>query len=75
MVTAEPCPTTQDITYPTAPNTLEEAGLSVDMVLQLTLKTLHFAGQLRRARNAINHPVSFRSALRQLETGPAQSVS
>jgi predicted ATPase with chaperone activity len=32
--------------HPAAPHTLEEAGLSKDMVLQLVLKTLHFAGEL-----------------------------
>ena len=32
--------------HPTAPTTLEEAGLSLDLVLQLTLKTLHFSGDL-----------------------------
>ena len=31
---------------PLAPTTLEESGLSVDIVLQLVLKTLHFAGEL-----------------------------
>lgn len=32
--------------HPPAPNTLEEAGLSLDLVLQLVLKTLHFVGEL-----------------------------
>lgn len=32
--------------HPTAPNTLEEAGLSLDLVVQLALKTLHFSGDL-----------------------------
>ena len=31
---------------PPAPMSLEEAGLSVDLVLQLVLKTLHFSGEL-----------------------------
>ena len=31
---------------PLAPQTLEEAGLSKDLVMQLVLKTLHFAGEL-----------------------------
>src|SRR5512145_2022653 len=34
---------------PIAPDTLEEAGLSLDLVLQLVLKTLHFAGDLSGA--------------------------
>lgn len=29
-----------------APSTLEESGLSLDILVQLTLKTLHFAGEL-----------------------------
>lgn len=32
--------------HPTAPITLEEAGVSFDLVLQLALKHLHFAGEL-----------------------------
>jgi predicted ATPase with chaperone activity len=32
--------------HPAAPNTLEESGLSLDLVIQLALKTLHFAGDL-----------------------------
>jgi hypothetical protein len=31
---------------PTAPTTYQEAGLSLDVLVQLTLKTLHFAGEL-----------------------------
>src|SRR5262245_53164352 len=34
---------------PTAPTTLEESGLTLDMTIQLTLKTLHFAGELTGA--------------------------
>jgi predicted ATPase with chaperone activity len=32
--------------HPSAPRTLEESGLSKDVVVQLALKTLHFAGEL-----------------------------
>ena len=32
--------------HPTAPATLDEAGLSLDLIVQLTLKTLHFVGEL-----------------------------
>jgi len=32
--------------HPVAPNTLEEAGLSLDLLIQLSLKTLHYAGDL-----------------------------
>ena len=31
---------------PIAPTTLEEAGLGLDLTLQLTFKTLHFSGEL-----------------------------
>ncbi len=31
---------------PLAPTTIEESGLSLDLLLQLVLKTLHFAGEL-----------------------------
>lgn len=34
------------VTPPPAPTTLEEAGLSLDLVTQLVLKTLHFGGDL-----------------------------
>ena len=34
---------------PSAPKTLEESGLSIDLLLQLALKTLHFAGDLTGA--------------------------
>ena len=37
----------QDIVpFPAAAQTLEESGLTLDLVLQLTLKSLHFAGEL-----------------------------
>ena len=32
--------------HPLAPQTLEQSGLSVDLVTQLLLKSLHFAGEL-----------------------------
>ena len=35
--------------HPVAPSTLEEAGLSLDLVLQLALKTLHFTGEMTGA--------------------------
>ena len=34
------------IPHPTAPQSVEESGLSLDLILQLVLKTLHFAGEL-----------------------------
>src|SRR6476661_5640403 len=35
---------------PLAPMTLEESGLSLDLLIQLCLKTLHFAGDLSGAQ-------------------------
>jgi hypothetical protein len=34
------------VPMPTAPTTHQEAGLSLDLLVQLSLKTLHFAGEL-----------------------------
>ena len=34
------------VPFPASAQTLEESGLSLDLVLQLTLKSLHFAGEL-----------------------------
>ena len=34
------------VAHPSAPRTLEESGLSLDLILQLVLKTLHFSGEL-----------------------------
>ena len=41
---------TSVLPMPHAPSTLEEAGLSLDLVLQLALKTMHFAGDLTGAQ-------------------------
>ena len=53
-------PTGQRV-MPQAPNTLEEAGLSLDLMTQLTLKHLHFSGELKgsdvAARLGVNFPV------------------
>ena len=62
MVTAEPrSANLESTTQPTAPGTLAEAGLDVDLILQLSLKTLHFAGQLTGTELAdrlkLNFPV------------------
>src|SRR5215831_8361869 len=35
-----------EASFPIAPTTLEESGLSLDLILQLALKTLHFSGDL-----------------------------
>ena len=52
--------TTQRILpHPAAPDTLEAAGLSLDIILQLALKTLHFAGDLSGATLAERLGVRF----------------
>jgi predicted ATPase with chaperone activity len=45
MVTAV-CDTPETLAAPKAPKTLDEAGLSRDLVTQLILKTLHLSGEL-----------------------------
>src|SRR3954470_16156901 len=37
---------TEVVPFPAAPGTLAETGLPLDLVLQLALKALHFAGEL-----------------------------
>ena len=37
---------TDVVPFPASPQTLEASGLTVDLILQLTLKLLHFAGEL-----------------------------
>jgi predicted ATPase with chaperone activity len=55
---------------PKAPRTIEEAGLSVDLVLQLVTKTLHSAGELTgtelASRLGVNFPI-LEPALAQLK--------
>lgn len=34
------------VPFPTAPQTVEEAGIGLDLILQLALKSLHFSGEL-----------------------------
>jgi predicted ATPase with chaperone activity len=48
--TAEP--ETDAILWPAAPRTLEETGLSIDLLLQLATKTLQFLGEMSGARLA-----------------------
>ena len=70
MVTAEPQPTTTNtVLQPIAPSSLEASGLSLDLVLQLALKTLFFAGQMTGTelseKLSLNFPV-LEPALEQL---------
>jgi predicted ATPase with chaperone activity len=45
--------------HPPAPQTLEQSGLSIDLVTQLILKSLHFAGELTGTDIAARLGVSF----------------
>ncbi len=51
-------PTAPDV-MPPAPNTLEEAGLSLDLLTQLALKHLHFSGELKGSDLAARLGVNF----------------
>jgi hypothetical protein len=42
--------------HPNAPLTLEQSGLALDTVIQLLLKTLHFAGELTGTELAARSP-------------------
>ena len=44
---------------PPAPNTLQEAGLSLDLLTQLALKHLHFSGELKGSEVAARLGVNF----------------
>jgi predicted ATPase with chaperone activity len=66
-----------------APRTHEEAGLSLDLLIQLALKTLYFAGELTgnelAARLGLNYSViepalDFLKAQRQVEIGGATMI-
>jgi predicted ATPase with chaperone activity len=68
---------------PPAPATYQEAGLSLDLLIQLTLKTLHFAGELtggelsRRlgvAFSIIEPALEALKAQRQIEIGGGSMV-
>ena len=44
---------------PPAPNTLAESGLTLDLMTQLALKHLHFAGELKGSEIAARLGVKF----------------
>ena len=52
---------TPSVVHPPAPVNLAEAGLTLDLVVQLVVKTLHFAGELTGSdiagRIGLNFPV------------------
>jgi len=68
---------------PPAPTTVEEAGLTLDLLMQLALKTLHFAGELTGGdlakRMGLNYSVlepaiDFLKSQRQVEIGGGSMV-
>jgi predicted ATPase with chaperone activity len=70
-------------TMPLAPATPDEAGLSLDLLIQLALKTLHFAGELTGADLArrmglnfsvIEPAIDFLKTQRQVEIGGGSMV-
>lgn len=46
MLAPSPARTSPVVPFPEAPHTIEETGLSFDLLEQLVLKSLHFAGEL-----------------------------
>lgn len=83
MTTTAPSSGTEALGFPAAPTTAEEAGLSLDLLIQLALKTLHFAGELTGADLAkrlglnfsvIEPAVDFLKAQRQIEIGGGTMV-
>jgi predicted ATPase with chaperone activity len=70
------CATPAIVATPPAPMTLEATGLSMDLVVQLVLKTLHFAGELTGTAlgerlglhyNAIRPAIDLLKSLRHVE--------
>src|SRR5262245_63045598 len=68
---------------PPAPMTYQEAGLSLDLLIQLALKTLHFAGELTGAHLArrlglnfsvIEPAIDFLLAQHQIQIGGGTMV-
>jgi predicted ATPase with chaperone activity len=76
IATTTTCAAPMIVAPPDAPKTLEETGLSVDLLVQLVLKTLHFAGELTGTvlgerlglhYNAIRPAVDLLKSARQIE--------
>jgi predicted ATPase with chaperone activity len=74
--TTTTCAAPMIVALPGAPKTLDETGLSVDLIVQLALKTLHFAGELTGSAlgerlglhyNAIQPAVDLLKSVRQIE--------
>lgn len=76
-------PVTGSAAMPAAPTTYQEAGLSLDLLIQLTLKTLHFSGELTGGELSRRLGVNFSvlepalealKAQRQIEIGGGSMV-
>src|SRR3954454_23558234 len=83
MMTTAPAAVNGASPFPTAPTTAEQAGLSLDLLIQLALKTLHFAGELTGAELArrmglnfsvIEPAIDFLKVQRQVEIGGGSMV-
>src|SRR4051794_14206246 len=83
MTTTAPSPYEAALGVPPAPTTAEEAGLTLDLLIQLALKTLHFAGELTGAELArrmglnfsvIEPAIDFLKVQRQVEIGGGSMV-
>jgi len=76
IATTTTCAAPTIVAPPEAPTTLEQTGLSVDLLVQLVLKTLHFAGELTGSAlgerlglhyNALQPAIDLLKSVRQIE--------
>ena len=77
MIAFEPVETST-VPFPRAPQTLEDAGLPFDLVVQLLLKTLHFSGEMSGAALASALGLSYSvidPPLRHLKTTQLVEIS
>ena len=78
MIAAPPELETSIVPFPRAPRTLEEAGLPLDLVVQLILKTLHFSGEVTGAVLATKLGLQYSvidSSLQHLKTTQLVEIS
>ena len=78
MIAAPPALATPPALFPRAPRTLEEAGLPLDLVVQLILKTLHFSGETTGAVLAAKLGLQYsviESSLQHLKTTQLVEIS
>jgi predicted ATPase with chaperone activity len=78
MIAATPSLEAPVVPFPRAPRTLAEAGLPVDLVVQLILKTLHFSGEVTGAALATKLGLQYSvidSSLQHLKTTHLVEIS